>query len=157
MTPVAYWCLVVALSALGLCCATWYSRFSRSVFDEPNQTDRGRLRNSLALAALLCASSSAAIYVAFLLSWAISSHALDGRQPLGAAAIWVGFVCAAYGVVGGLFARGAQRLIIVVSSVASGFFGYWPERRVSPSKDSHRWRNIVFTTTIRFVSYHSGD
>jgi hypothetical protein len=121
MTPVAYWCLVVALSALGLCCATWYSRSSFSVSDEPNQTDHGRLRNSLALTALICATSSAAIYVAFLLSWAISSHAVSGRQPLGAAAIWVGFACAAYAVVGGLFACGVQRLIIVVSSVAVGF------------------------------------
>lgn len=121
MTPVAYSCLIVALSALGLCCATWYSRSSHGMPDEPNQTDRGRLRNFLALTALICATSSAAIYVAFLSLWAISSHRLSGRQPLGAAVIWVGFVFAAYALIGGLFARGAQRLLIVVSSAVVGF------------------------------------
>lgn len=121
MTPVAYGCLIVAVSALGLCCATWYSRSSHSVFDETDQTDRERLRDSLTLTALICATSSAAIYVVFLLSWAISSHSLNGRQPLGAAAIWVGLGSAAYALVGGLFARRAQRLLIIVSSASVGF------------------------------------
>src|SRR5271154_97062 len=63
----------------------------------------------------------AAIYVAFLLAWAYSPHSINGRQPLGSAAIWVGLISAIYAIVGGLFARGAQRLLIVVSSMAVAF------------------------------------
>jgi hypothetical protein len=121
MTSAAIACLILAVSALASCCAAWYGRVSLSAPDGPNQTNRGRFRSSIALSALLFATSSAAIYVAFLLAWAYSSHSINGRQPLGAAAIWVGLISAVYAIVGGLFARGAQRLLIVVSSMAVAF------------------------------------
>jgi len=43
------------------------------------------------------------------------------HQPVGAAAIWLRFLSAAYAIVGGLFASGAQRLLIVLSSVVVAF------------------------------------
>jgi hypothetical protein len=122
MSAVAFKCLVVASSALAMCCTAWYSRFFQSGSDEPNRSDRGRFRRPLALAALLCATSSAAIYVGFLLLWAYSrSHSLNGRQPLGATVICIGLVSAFYAIVGGLFARGLQKFLIVASSVAVAF------------------------------------
>jgi hypothetical protein len=117
MSAAAWGCLGVAGSALAMCCAAWYSRLFPSGSDQPNQSDRGRFRRPLALAALLCATSSAVIYVAFLLLWAYS-HSFDGRQPLGAAAIWVGFISSVYAMVGGLCARGVQRLLVVPGSFA---------------------------------------
>jgi hypothetical protein len=120
MTAAAFGCLILALSALALCCAAWYRRSSLIESDEPNHTICVRFRRPLALATLLCATSSAAIYVAFLLLWAYS-HSFDGRQPLGAAAIWVGFISSVYAIVSGLYERGMQRLLIVVSSSALTF------------------------------------
>jgi hypothetical protein len=120
MSAVAFGCLVLAASAFAMCCAAWYSRFSPSMPDKPNQSDRGRFRRSLGLAALLCATSSSAIYVAFLLLWAYS-HSFDGRQPLGAAAIWVGLIFSFCAVIGGLFAPGVQRLLIVASALELTF------------------------------------
>src|SRR5450432_214683 len=99
MTAVSSGCLILALSALALCCAAWYRRSSPCTPDEHKQTGRRRFRNFLALTALLCATFSASIYVAFLLSWVVSSHSLNGREPIGAAAIWLGFVSAAYAIV----------------------------------------------------------
>src|SRR5205807_556228 len=115
MSAVAFGCLVLAVSALAMCCAAWYSRFFPSGSEESNQSDRGRFRRPIALAALLCATSSAAIYVTFLLLWAYS-HSFDGRQPVGAASIWLGLISSLYAIVGGLFARGVQKLLIVTSS-----------------------------------------
>jgi|ERR1700722_1556816 len=120
MSAVALGCLVLAASALAMCCVAWYSRFFPIGSDEPAQSDRGRFRRPLALTALLCATSSAVIYVAFLLLWAYS-HSFNGRQPLGAAAIWLGLISSAYATVGGLFARGVQRLLVVTSSLALTF------------------------------------
>src|ERR1700687_3838648 len=117
MTAVSSACLILALAALALCSAAWYKRSSPHTSDEPNQTDRRRFRNFLAHTALLCATFSASVYVAFLLSWVLSPHFLNGRQPIGAAAIWLGSISAVYAIVGGLFARGAQRLLIVLSSM----------------------------------------
>jgi len=121
MTSAAIECLILAVAAFASCCAAWYGRVSPSELEEPNQNNHGRFRSSLALSALLCVTSSAAIYVAFLLAWAYSPHSINGRQPLGSAAIWVGLISAIYAIVGGLFARGAQRLLIVVSSMAVAF------------------------------------
>ena len=121
MTPAALACLVVGVSALALCCVTWYSQLPLSKSDWGDDADRGRLRSCLAVSALSCATSSAAIYVAFLLVWAYSSHSFNGRQPLGAAAIWVGLLSALYAIVGGLFARGVQRVLIVISSASAAF------------------------------------
>jgi len=118
---VAIACLILAVSALGSCGAAWYGRVSFGEADETNQTKHGRLRSSLALSALLCATASAAVYVAFLLAWAYSSHSINGRQPLGTVAIWVGWISAVYAIVGGLFARGVQRVLIVVGSMAAAF------------------------------------
>jgi hypothetical protein len=69
MSTVAFGCLFLAASALAMCCAAWYSRFFPGGSGEPNQSG-GRFRRPLALAALLCATSSAVIYVAFPLLWA---------------------------------------------------------------------------------------
>jgi hypothetical protein len=117
---VAFGCLLFAASALSMCCAAWYLRFSPGGSDEQTNPNHGRFRRPLALAALLCATSSAAIYVAFLLLWAYS-QSFNGRQPLGAAAIWVGFISSVYAIVGGLFARGVERLLIIASSLALTF------------------------------------
>ena len=87
--------------------------------DSASETD-SRLRNGVALSALLCATFSAAIYVAFLLLWAYS-HSFSGRQPLGAVAIWVGLLFAVYAFAAGLFARGIARVLIVVGSAAAAF------------------------------------
>jgi hypothetical protein len=116
----AFGCLVLGTSALAMCCAAWYLRFFPSGSDQETNPNHGRFRCPLTVTALLCATSSAAIYVAFLLLWAYS-HSFNGRQPLGAAAIWVGVVSSVYAIVGGLFARGVQRLLIVASSLALTF------------------------------------
>jgi hypothetical protein len=119
MTPITSAYLILAVAALASCCAAWYERVSPDEAAEPNQVNRGRFRSSIALSALLCATSSAATYVAFLLAWVISPHSLNGRSPVGAAAIWVGLISSGYAIVGGLFARGIQRLLIVASSLAT--------------------------------------
>jgi hypothetical protein len=120
MTAVAFVCLVLGVAGLSACCVAWYERLHRSGSDETGHTGE-RIRSGLALSALLCATSSAALYVAFLLLWANSAHSFSGRQPLGAAAIWVGLASAIYALVGGLFAQGIQRLIIVASSGVAAF------------------------------------
>lgn len=114
MTAAAFVCLTLGVSALALCCATWYGRVASSQLDGWNKATRSR--NGFALSALLCATSSASTYVAFGFLWVYSSHSFNGRQPRGAVMIWVGLLTAVYAIVGGLFARGVQRLGIVVSS-----------------------------------------
>ena len=121
MTAAALLCLTLGVSALALCCATWYSRLPFSELDWGSEVDGGRLRRCLAVSALSCATFSTATYLVFLLLWASSSHSFNGRQPLGAAAIWVGLLSALYAIVGGVFARGVQRLLIVVSSAFTAF------------------------------------
>jgi uncharacterized membrane protein (DUF485 family) len=120
MSLVAFGCLLFAGLALAMCCAAWYRRFFPSGSDEQTNPNHGRFDAPFAQAALLCATSSAAIYVAFLLLWAYS-QSFNGRQPLGAAAIWLGVISSVYAIVGGLFARGVQRLLIVASSLALTF------------------------------------
>jgi hypothetical protein len=119
MTPATSAYLILAVAALASCCAAWYERASPGEFDEPNQVNRGRIRSSIALSALLCATSSATIYVVLLLAWVISSHSLVSRSPVATAAIWVGLLSSGYAIVGGLFAYGIQRLLIVASSMAT--------------------------------------
>ncbi len=122
MTTAAFGCLLLGVSSFGLSCASWYIRRSRKEFSELNKSGSRHVRDYLALSALMCATSSAAIYVGFLLLWAYSPlHSLNGRQPLGATVIWVGLVSAFYAIAGGLFARGIQKLLIVASSVAVAF------------------------------------
>jgi hypothetical protein len=122
MTMAAFGCLLLGVSSVALSCAAWYSRRSRKEFSEPNKSASGHVRDYLALSALMCATSSAAIYVGFLLLWAYSpSHPLNGRQPLGATVIWVGLISAFYAIAGGLFARGVQKILIIASSVAVAF------------------------------------
>ena len=120
MSTVALGCLFLAASALAMCCAAWYHRFFRSRSDEHNQSGRGRFRRPLAFAALLCATFSAVIYVAFLLLW-VHSQSFNGRQPLGAAAIWLGLISSIYAIVGGIFARGAQKPLVITSSLVLTF------------------------------------
>jgi hypothetical protein len=80
----------------------------------------GRLP-ALLLSALLSATSSAIIYVAFLLLW-VHSQDFNGREPAGAATIWAGLLSAGYGAsIGGTCARGHARVFIVASSAITGF------------------------------------
>jgi hypothetical protein len=120
MTAVAFVCLILAASALAMCCVAWCKRFTSRGFGEPNQADRGKFRRIFAVAALLSATSSAAMYVAFVLLWAYS-RSFNGGQPLGAAAIWAGLISSVYAAVGGLFADGMERPLIVLSSSAVAF------------------------------------
>jgi hypothetical protein len=85
-----------------------------------NLTNRVGDFDALALAALLCATSSAVICVAFLLLWAYS-YSFNGWQPLGAAAIWLGLISSVYAIVGSIFARGVQRLLVVTSFLVLTF------------------------------------
>ncbi len=117
MSAVAIACLMLGLSALALCSITWYRRFSFNESDSGSENNGGP-RDCLALSALLSATSSAMIYVAFLLLWAYSSHSFNGRQPAGAVAIWVGLLSAVFGLIAAFALRGISRLLIMVSSAA---------------------------------------
>lgn len=103
-----------------MCCAAWFIRLRKDASDLEREVDANGLRDHVAMSALVGSSSSAAMYIAFLLLWAYSSS-FNGRRPMGAAAIWVGLLSAAYAVVGGLFARAAQRPLIVASAGANVF------------------------------------
>jgi hypothetical protein len=114
MTAAAFVCLVLGVASLAASCVAWYFRLHTRP-DKP-ATEGGRIRSGFAMWALLCVTSSTALYVAFLLLWAYTSHSFNGRAPSGAALIWVGLASAIYGLVGGLFARGIERVLIVASS-----------------------------------------
>ena len=117
-------CLLVGTSALASCCVAWSLRCSSTNTNLEMKRPGLVHRDCIALSALLCATASTASYLAFVALWLYSSHGLNGRQPLGAALIWVGILCSVYAFVGGLFARGAPRLLITVSSLAALFLWF---------------------------------
>jgi hypothetical protein len=57
----------------------------------------------------------------FVAVWVYSSRGLNSRQPLGAAVIWAGLALSVCAIVAGLFARGASRILIIVSSFTAMF------------------------------------
>ena len=117
MNAIAIGCLVVSLGALGLCI---YNCLALSPFD--SRTFVKTRRECVALSALFSSTSSATIYIAFVLLWAHSPNVFNGRQPLGEIVIWLGVLSAAYGLAAALAGHnGRTILLIVVSSIATLF------------------------------------
>lgn len=115
MTTSALGCLAVSTSALLLCVTSWLIRLrSTEIFART-------FRNRAAYSALVCSTFSSAIYVTFLLSWVYSAHSINGRSQVGLLAFCLGFLTAIYAVVGGLFARGIHRVLVVVSASTVGY------------------------------------
>jgi hypothetical protein len=120
---------VVNIAALAACSIAFCIRIGVFEFDYEDTTQSRDFIDYLQLSTLLCASASAIIYTFFLFSWVYSDHSFTGWQPLGDLSIQplgdlsikVGIVLAAYASLGGLFARGVER-VLITSSSASVFF-----------------------------------
>src|SRR5262252_1567531 len=95
MTPIAVGCLMLGLSALGMCSFMWFRPLSLHELD-PASESRSGLRKCLTVSALSCATASAMIYVTFLLLWVYSSHSFNGRRTSGALTITIGLFFARF-------------------------------------------------------------